>query len=59
MAEAMEQQGLTPTGEPVEVYWSDPEEVPDPNDYVTVIEWPIAEGGEWPPEVDYFRRRVD
>src|SRR5439155_12350095 len=59
MAEEMEQQGLTPTGEPVEVYWSDPEEVADPNDYVTFIEWPIAEGGEWPPEVDYFRRRVD
>ena len=59
MAEVMERQKLVPTGEPIEVYESDPEEVADPNDYVTFIEWPIADGGEWPPEVDYFRKRVD
>jgi DNA-binding transcriptional MerR regulator len=59
MAEVMERQGLTPTGEPIEIYESDPQEVTDPNEYVTFIEWPIAEGGTWPPEVDYFRRRVD
>jgi effector-binding domain-containing protein len=59
MAEVMERQGLTPAGDPLEVYWSDPQEVTDPNDYVTFVEWPIAEGGTWPPEVEYFRRRVD
>jgi hypothetical protein len=59
MSEVMERQGLRPAGDPVEVYWTDPEEVTDPNDYVTTIEWPIAEGGEWPPQQDYFERRVD
>jgi DNA-binding transcriptional MerR regulator len=58
MSEVMEKQGLTPAGDPVEVYWSDPEEVTDPDDYVTTIEWPIGEGGEWPPAIDYFTRRV-
>lgn len=59
MSEVMERQGLHPAGDPVEVYWSNPEEVADPNDYVTTIEWPIAEGGEWPPPGDLFERRVD
>jgi len=59
MAEVMERQGLAPAGDPFEVYWSDPAEVPDPNDYVTFIEWPVAEGGEWPPDVADFTRRVD
>jgi len=59
MSEVMERQGLKPAGDPVEVYWSDPEQVADPNDYVTVIEWPIGEGGSWPPEADYFERRAD
>ena len=59
MAEVMERQGLTPAGDPVEVYWSDPQEVTDPNEYVTFVEWPITERGTWPPEVEHFRRRVD
>lgn len=59
MAEVMERQGLTPAGDPVEVYWTDPQEIADPNEYVTFVEWPIAEGGTWPPEVDRFRRRTD
>jgi DNA-binding transcriptional MerR regulator len=59
MAEVMERQGLAPAGDPIEVYWSDPAEVPDPNDYVTFVEWPIADGGDWPPEVDHFVRRVE
>jgi effector-binding domain-containing protein len=59
MAEVMERQGLTPAGDPLEVYWSDPQEVADPKEYVTFVEWPIAEGGTWPPEVDHFRRRTD
>jgi DNA-binding transcriptional MerR regulator len=57
MADVMERQGLTPAGDPFEVYWSDPAEVADRQDYVTFVEWPIAEGGEWPPEaVDFLRR---
>ena len=43
---------------PGRVYWSDPEQVADPNDYVTVIEWPIRAGGKWPPDADYFERRA-
>lgn len=42
MAEAMEKHGLAAADDPVEWYESDPQEVPDPNDYVTVIEWPIG-----------------
>jgi effector-binding domain-containing protein len=41
MAETMERQGLVPAGEPVDWYESNPEEVTDPKDYVTIIEWPI------------------
>jgi len=59
MSEVMERQGLTSAGDPVEVYWADPQQVTDPNDYVTTIEWPIADGGEWPPADDYFKRRAD
>jgi DNA-binding transcriptional MerR regulator len=43
MSEAMEERGLVPAGAPVERYESNPEEVPDPKDYVTIIEWPIAD----------------
>jgi effector-binding domain-containing protein len=45
MAEAMERGGLVSAGEPVEWYESDPQEVPDPKDYVTIIEWPIGPEG--------------
>ena len=45
MSEAMEKRGLVPAGAPVEWYESNPEEVPDPNDYVTIIEWPVAPEG--------------
>jgi DNA-binding transcriptional MerR regulator len=53
LAEVMEDHGLRAAGDPVEVYESDPEQVPDPRDYVTVIEWPIGPqgaldaGGDW------------
>jgi DNA-binding transcriptional MerR regulator len=43
MAEVMEERGLAGAGDPVEWYESDPQEVPDPKDYVTIIEWPIAD----------------
>lgn len=43
MSEAMEERGLVPAGAPVERYESNPEEVPDPKDYVTIIEWPITD----------------
>lgn len=46
MAEAMERQGLVSAGDPVEWYESDPQEVPDPKDYVTIIEWPIGWEGK-------------
>jgi hypothetical protein len=46
MAEAMEKHGLVSAGDPVEWYESDPQEVPDPKDYVTVIEWPIGPEGD-------------
>jgi DNA-binding transcriptional MerR regulator/effector-binding domain-containing protein len=42
MAEQLEERGLTGASAPVEWYESDPEQVPDPKDYVTLIEWPVA-----------------
>jgi DNA-binding transcriptional MerR regulator len=45
MTEAMEAHGLVAAGDPVEWYESDPKEVPDPADYVTIIEWPIGPEG--------------
>jgi effector-binding domain-containing protein len=46
MMEAMDEHGLVVAGDPVEWYWSNPQEVPDPKDYVTVIEWPIGPEGK-------------
>jgi DNA-binding transcriptional MerR regulator len=59
MSEVMERHGLTPAGDPVEVYLSNPEEVPDPNDYVTIIEWPIGPEGELDVGEDVFTRPAD
>lgn len=42
MAEQLEERGLTAAGAPVEWYESDPQQVPDPKDYVTIIEWPLV-----------------
>src|SRR5262245_49709555 len=42
MAEQLEERGLEPASAPVEWYESDPQQVPDPKDYVTTIEWPVA-----------------
>ena len=42
MAEQLEERGLSPASAPVEWYESDPQQVPDPKDYVTIIEWPVA-----------------
>lgn len=33
--------GVDSAGDPREIYVTDPEEVPDPADYVTVVAWPI------------------
>ena len=41
MAEQLEERGLKGGAAPVEWYESDPEQVPDPKDYVTIIEWPV------------------
>lgn len=59
MSEVMEENGLEPAGDPREIYETDPEEVPDPKDYVTLIVWPIGPGGELRAEADrVFQRRV-
>jgi DNA-binding transcriptional MerR regulator/effector-binding domain-containing protein len=42
MAEQLEERGLKGAAAPVEWYESDPEQVPDPKDYVTIIEWPVG-----------------
>lgn len=38
----IEEQGLETSGAPREIYVTDPEETPDPADYVTEIAWPIV-----------------
>ena len=42
LAEQLEERGLTSASAPVEWYESDPQQVADPKDYVTIIEWPVA-----------------
>ena len=59
MSEAMERNGLTGIGPPREIYTTDPAQVPDPNDYETVIVWPIGPNGGLESDGDYFFRRVD
>jgi DNA-binding transcriptional MerR regulator/effector-binding domain-containing protein len=60
LEQVMADNGLTSAGDTREIYLSDPEEVPDPNDYETLIVWPIGPEGELkPPEGDYFKRRVE
>ena len=57
MSEVMEENGLTPADAPREIYVTDPEEVSDPNEYETVIVWPIGPEGELKPG-GFFNRRV-
>jgi DNA-binding transcriptional MerR regulator len=57
MSEVMEENGLAAAGAPREVYVTDPKEVSDPNDYETLIVWPIGPEGELKPG-DFFKRRV-
>jgi DNA-binding transcriptional MerR regulator len=57
MSELMEENGLTAVGDPREIYVSDPDEVPDPNDYETLIVWPIGPEGELKPG-EKFKKRV-
>jgi DNA-binding transcriptional MerR regulator len=57
MSEVMEENGLTATDAPREVYVTDPEEVGDPNEYETLIVWPIGPDGELKPG-GFFKRRV-
>ena len=49
MSEVMEENGLTPADAPREIYVTDPEEVSDPNEYETLIVWPIGPEGELNP----------
>lgn len=59
MSEAIEENGLTKAGDPVEWYVTDPGEVADPKDYVTIIEWPIGPEGDLDETRDVFTRRAD
>jgi len=59
MSEVMERNGLSSAGAPVEWYENDPAEVPDPKDYVTIIEWPIGPEGELKATNNVFEKRVD
>ena len=38
----IEREALTTTAPPREIYWTDPEELPDPADWVTEIQFPIV-----------------
>ncbi len=55
----MERNGLTSTGAPREVYLSNPDEVADPNDYETLIAWPIGAEGDLEESRDVFMRAVE
>jgi effector-binding domain-containing protein len=57
LTEVLEDSGITPTDAPREIYVSDPEDVADPNDYETLIVWPIGPEGELKPG-GFFKRRV-
>jgi hypothetical protein len=59
MVEAMEENRLESAGSPCEVYETDPAQVPDPNDYVTEIIWPIGPAGELKSVPRRFKRPVD
>ena len=59
MSEVMAEHGLRPAGDPREIYWTDPADVADPNDYVTEIIWPIGPEGELRPAEDRLTRRVN
>ena len=60
MMEVMDRNGLAAQDAPIEWYETDPQEVPDPNDYVTIIEWPIGpEGALAEPTDDVFTARTD
>jgi DNA-binding transcriptional MerR regulator len=59
MSEVMADGGLQPAGDPVELYETDPKEVENPNDYETVIVWPVGPEGDLPKPQDTFQRRVE
>ena len=42
LSQWVEEQGLETAGAPREIYLTDPEETPDPADYVTELAWPIV-----------------
>ncbi len=59
MSEVMRRHGLRPAGDPREVYVTDPEEIPEPKDYETVIVWPIGSEGRLDPTRDRLEKRRD
>jgi DNA-binding transcriptional MerR regulator len=60
MEEVMADQGMEATGDPREVYLSDPQMVTNPAEYETLIIWPVRPEDELaPPEGDFFKRRIE
>jgi DNA-binding transcriptional MerR regulator len=59
LEEVIAEHGFVPTGEPREVYVTDPAELADPADYLTEIVWPVGPEGELQPSRDVFKRRVE
>jgi DNA-binding transcriptional MerR regulator len=59
MSEVMREHGLTPAGDPIERYLTDPDETPDPNDFETRIVWPIGPEGELNADRDVLKRRIE
>ncbi|HEX9415502.1 MAG TPA: MerR family transcriptional regulator [Gaiellaceae bacterium] len=58
MSELMEDNKLSAAGDPREIYVTDPELVADPNDYETLIVWPIGPEGELDPG-EKFKKRIE
>ena len=59
MEELIADQELKATGDPREVYVSDPTEVTSPAELETLIVWPIRPDDKLDPPRDYFKRRVE
>jgi RimJ/RimL family protein N-acetyltransferase/DNA-binding transcriptional MerR regulator len=58
MEEVIADQGLEATGDPREVYLSDPEQVASAADYETLIVWPVRPDDELEPG-GFFKRRIE
>ena len=54
LAHWLELQGAESAGNPREYYVTDPDETPDPADYVTRVAWPVALPAGWKPSEEKF-----